>query len=384
MDALAAVRALLDELVQLAPWWRSYGAVLSASERERRCAATDKRVASFEEEHHILLPEEYRVLLLGVGDCAPLPGQVRGGLVPLDEALCTTTASDLLGPLCTAFSHVGDEAVSLRWHDDLDEYCESPPLRGVLPIADGGCDVSFLLVVTGIDRGKVWSFAASAAPELQPTGLGFLAWYTRRLDAGLAPLRAEQDKRDAWAARIVADSSDVEAAVALGRDLLPGDEQRAAELIEHAWTMEEVPSACQGARLRAVAELDLLQGRFDRIASMEIDEDDCLRCYAGVAAALAQDWLRCDALLSCTAKLPFGLRRLAAYCRGRALAELGREQAALDLLRASPSSARSYELIVELHAAVGKSDGAPRMPDPVLRARAPSRPTLASYLLSTL
>lgn len=382
------VRAQLEELAQLAPWWRGYGMALAAtaSERVGHRAAMQEVVPKFEEEHQIRLPEEYRGLLLGVGDCAPLPGQARGGLLPLHSALCATTASDLLGRLCIPFSHYGNDDVSLPWDDELDDYCERPPLQGVLPIADGGCDVSFLLVVTGPDRGMVWAFAASGEPELQPTGLGFLAWYTGRLDAGLAPLRAERDKRDAWAARVAADPSDAEAAVALGRDLLLVDEPRAAELIERAWALGEVPEACRGARLRAVAELDLLQGRFDRIATMESEDDGCLRCYAGVAAALERDWVRSDALLSCATKLPFGLRILAAYCRGRALAGLGQEQAALDLLRASPSSARSYELIAELQAELGESGRSLRLPDPSVRTRArpPERPTVASYLLSKL
>ena len=307
-DSLGRIRALLDQLIQLAPWWQGFCQVLG-----------EEDIASFETAHRIALPEGYRSLLRQIGDRAPIPGQARGGLLPLADALTATTASDYLGALAEPFPFAGVSDATLPWDDARDDYRDPPPLRGLLPIGDGGCDVTYHLVVSGAERGQVWVFAPSGAPELSATGESLLAWYERRLVAALTPLQNTVAAREALEERVERDPQDLAAAVELGRELLLTDTARAASLIEQAWQgRAPQDDEARVRRLRAVAELDLLQGRDDRIEGMRGEADAWLQCFVAVAAARAHRWGDFASHIAAAHYIPMPWRALVAAYRAQA------------------------------------------------------------------
>jgi tetratricopeptide (TPR) repeat protein len=380
MLPLDHIRALTDELLALAPWWSGFFVPVE-----------EARIEAFEKEHRTSLPDSYRRLLLRIGDRAPIPGQARGGFLPLAEAMSASTASGFLGPLADPFPFSGDQEASLEWDEEQDEYANPPPLRGLLPIGDGGCDVTYHLVVTGQDRGKVWTFAPSGDPELAPTGLELLPWYEKRLEAGLAPLRKVGAQRALWEDRLRADPKDWEAALGLGRETLLLDTARAATLIESAW--EARASLTKELRiplLRAIAELDLLQGRAERVAAMADEDDAWVRCYAGIVAAREERWSDCNALLAATEYIPLPMRGPVSYYRGRALIECGDADAASAHLRSNHATAYTYALFAELYDERGDVAEALRayrharsghQPHPLYQ---PQKPTLAQRLAPPL
>jgi tetratricopeptide (TPR) repeat protein len=380
MPNIDQLQLLLEELLRLAPWWSGFWKPLA-----------EAPIEAFEKEHQIGLPDSYRLLLLRIGDRAPIPGQARGGFLPLAEAMDATTASGFLGPLADSFPFSGESEASLPWDEEGDTYRDPPPLRGLLPIGDGGCDVTYHLVVTGEDRGMVWIFAASGDPELTPTGLQLLPWYERRLEAALAPLRKAEAARIAWDHRLAEDERDWEAALALGREILLTDTDRAAALIESVWQARATLSADHRVQLlRAVAELDLLQGRSERLVTMEGEDDVWVRCYTGVAAGRAGRWGDCEALLGAAEYVPLPMRGPVSYYRGRALIEGGNADAALAHLRSSSATAYTYALFAELYSTRGDTAEALRayrharsghQPHPLYQ---PQRPGLAQRLVPPL
>jgi hypothetical protein len=170
-EAIDRIRALVDELVALAPWWAGWARPL-----------TEAEIARFEAEHGVKLPDSYRAVLRTIGDHAPLPTRPGGALAPLADARGLSVASAAVGPLADPFPHVGDAAVELEWDEEADDYADPLWLRGCLPLTEAGCDESLVLVISGPDRGRVWRATPSGRPELHPTGLEFDRWYASELE----------------------------------------------------------------------------------------------------------------------------------------------------------------------------------------------------------
>ncbi|HVI03816.1 MAG TPA: hypothetical protein VM869_34220 [Enhygromyxa sp.] len=372
-DLLERIRRLCERLVEIAPWWAGWWTPLA-----------EGRLAEFEREHGIELPSGHRRLLAEVGERAPMPGRPRGGLLELDAALVSTTASELLGSLQQPFVGEGAEAIELEWDDEADAYTDPNPLAGCLPVLDGGCDQIYLLVVTGADRGRVWSFAASGAPQLRPTGAEFLDWYLAELGRGMAPLEADAAEREALERRLASDPDDLDAAVALGRRLLLFDRARAGLLLERAWAGSDALSPEGQIELRrAIAELDLLAGRRDRLDAMS-DDDPWLRTYMGIAAARAGEHDRAIERLE-GATIPVLLRPAAIGHLAVAHAARGRIEHALGLLRSTQASASNHAIAARLREAIGEHEAAQRSWREALAARDPARtgprpPRLADFL----
>ena len=132
-NLLERIRRLCQRLVEIAPWWDGWWRPMA-----------ERRLSGFERDHAIVLPDGYRRLLVEIGDRAPIPGRPRGGLIEFEEALVGTTVAELLGPLDRPFPTAGEDTLDLEWDEDADD----TPLAGCLPIVDGGCDLTYLLVVT--------------------------------------------------------------------------------------------------------------------------------------------------------------------------------------------------------------------------------------------
>lgn len=344
-DSLERIHRLLERLVEIAPWWAGWWTPVP-----------DHQLADFERAHGVVLPSAHRQLLIDIGEPAPIPGRPRGGLIRLAQALVDTPASDLLGPLAQPFIGAGDGEVDLEWDDDD----EDPPFAGCLPVLDAG-DSIYLLIITGSERGRVWSYSPSSAPPLRSTGAKFLDWYAAELERGMTPLEADVREREALEQRVANDPEDLAASVTLGRRLLLIDRARARELLERAWTaIDSLEPSTQLDLRRAIAELDLLDGRSDRLASMpDVDADPWLRTYSGIAAARAGDHEQAIARLE-GAKIPVLLRSAAIGHLARAHAAHGRFEHALALLRSTQASTSNHAIAARLREAMGDQQAAQR------------------------
>lgn len=161
---------------------------------------------TWEREHGVELPGEYRAFLrdLGNGGAGPAYGIFPLGLWdgaggPLEPW------ADAVGDLRAPFPHgeawnlpearfdvpeglVGDEEDA--WHSALDEEYWGA-IGGAFWICHHGCAIRTLLVVTGPERGNVWwddrANQAGVAPHTDATGrhLSFGEWYREWLVNGL-------------------------------------------------------------------------------------------------------------------------------------------------------------------------------------------------------
>jgi hypothetical protein len=347
-DLLERIRRLCERLVEIAPWWSGWWT-----------PAPDQRLAAFEREHGIVLPDGYRSLLTTIGERAPIPGRPHGGLLELDQALAVPLAAELLGALDQPFIGAGDDPIELEWDDEADAYTDPTPLAGCLPVLDRG-DAIDVLVVTGADRGRVWSFAPSSAPALRPAGAEFLDWYLVELERGMIPLEKEAQELEAHSLRVERNSGDLAACVALGRRLLLSDRDRARDLLEGAWAViESLDADTQIELRRAIAELDLLDGRRDRIEAMADSDDPWLHTYAGIAAAHAGAHEQVIARLEALA-IPVLLRSAAIGHLALAHAACGRIEHAIGLLRATQASASNHAIAARLREATGQREAALR------------------------
>lgn len=338
MEEIHELVTWVSELVRLAPWWAG-------------CARPIREVeiADFEAQHGTALPSAYRAVLLCIGDRAPLPAIVGGALLPLHRARELPIASGYIGPLADPFPHSGTAAVSVDWNDEADDYTDPLWLRGCLPLAEAGCDQSYVLVVSGPDCGRVWSVTPSGAPQLHPTGLEFTQWYRAELEKGIAPERARSRDLAALERRLEVDSEDQEAAIGLGRALLLTDRPRAAQLLERAWARDrETPGLS-----RAIAELDLLADRHDRIDTLAGRDPPWGRTLAALAAARRRDDARAVELFE-LGPTPVFFSAVAAGHHALSLRRLGQPERALAVLRQASSTYATAALLAEVYTQLGQ------------------------------
>ncbi|MDH3523809.1 MAG: SMI1/KNR4 family protein [Acidobacteriota bacterium] len=169
----------------------------------------DDRLAAFEEQHGIALPEEYRGFLLrcGNGGAGPYYGLFPLGLFEgAGRGLEPWREGDgFAGVLRSPFPHaipwnlpdaafapqvanMTDDQVH-EWHQQHDAKYWAPELTaGSFPICHQGCAYRDLLVVTGSSRGQIWLDGRASdqgiAPELTKDGAihTFSTWYAEWLD----------------------------------------------------------------------------------------------------------------------------------------------------------------------------------------------------------
>jgi tetratricopeptide (TPR) repeat protein len=339
-DTAAEIRELVDDLVGIAPWWSGWARPIDEAE-----------IARFEAAHAVTLPAEHRAILLEVGDHAPLPDRPGGALAPLARARELSTVTSFLGPLAEPFPHSGSAAIELEWDDEADDYADPHWLRGCLPLTGAGCDQSYVLVVSGADRGRVWSVTPSGSPELHPTGLDFASWYRAELERGLERERSRLAELDALERRVA--GGDLEAQAELGRALLYRDRARARELLERAWA--RAPDTPKLGR--AIAELDLLEDRHDRIDDLAERDPPWGRCYAAIAATRRDDYARALELFAHDGH-PATIGALVAGYHALALLGSGQPRRAIEVLRSGPASLANYALLARLRGQVGEVDEA--------------------------
>ena len=362
------IEALIRELSTLAPWWRG-----------RAQPVAEAHLRAFEQSENVALCPDHRALLAQIGEPAPLPTHPAGALLPLVHAREETIVADVLGPLSSPFAATGEAPVELAWDEARDDFADPQWLAGCLPLASAGCDLVDVLVITGAERGRVWTATPSAEPQLHPSGLEFAAWYRGELERGLAPERARAAREAELEARLDRDPDDHEAAAELGTALVHRDPERAAPLLELAWTRSK--DAAEASLARALAELDLVRARFDRLTKLEQHPAPGVRTLAAIGAIRSGADARGLALLDAT-ESPALLRGLAREHEAIARARAGDLEGALSSLRRAPPGRRIVELRAQLLDADNQGQAAARerarlrMPGPTK----PHAPTLFDRL----
>ena len=190
------IRSNIDDLAKLSkelavsdPAYRVFGA---GTHRYRSGPILrEEDLASFEAEHQVKLPLDYRAFLTTVGDGGAGPyyglsqlSHTTDGTVPY-LPFVWSKAVFVHSPADIGLTAADVEATKF----DGSELAMSLP--GVLFLAHEGCGYFQFLVVNGPAYGTIWSDWRAADCGLVPTGLTFSAWYKRWAERCLARLARE-------------------------------------------------------------------------------------------------------------------------------------------------------------------------------------------------
>jgi hypothetical protein len=222
MDELAAVRQQLGRLRAADPKLRLFGATTHRYHLNR--CLSERAILAFEQAYGIALPDDYRAFIRYIGDGGAGPFY---GICPLAKAVVLTEKSLLAQP----FPHVhwwngvqppdwwhGLETHTISQDDihvDEEAYFNDRHIQGSLRLAHEGCGHYRLLVVSGPERGHMWSDSRVSDQGIMPlpflscayhvagftliserdatTRMSFLTWYRRWLDAALAYIAGNRD-----------------------------------------------------------------------------------------------------------------------------------------------------------------------------------------------
>lgn len=111
-------------------------------------------LAAVERRHSMALPEDYRAFLLQVGDGGAGPYY---GLYPLARGIERAVEDALARPFPFTTPYVRPESAGEAAVESfLKDVNRAEHVQGALPLADFGCGIDALLVVTGAARGTLW------------------------------------------------------------------------------------------------------------------------------------------------------------------------------------------------------------------------------------
>lgn len=144
---------------------------------------------AFERNSDIELPDSYRAWLLALGERPIVPGLVGSQALALADCTTDPVYSSFAGRLNEPFPHTGVDSVALCWDEGKDNYADEHPLRGTVCLGSAGCDQIWVVVVTGADRGSVWTFTPFVDEELSPTGQSLPEWNLERISQRIAEER---------------------------------------------------------------------------------------------------------------------------------------------------------------------------------------------------
>ncbi|MBD2126785.1 SMI1/KNR4 family protein [Microcoleus sp. ZQ-A2] len=160
---------------------------------------TKKQVANFEQQYKITLPEDYRSFLLHIGNGGS--GRYGGagpcyGILSLEKSLAEIKIEIKnfgLNFLSEPFPLKESDALDCihKRNRELPFYFidEDYPLCGSLPICHQGCGWMYVLVVSGEQKGKIWTAGEGWCPfYYEDNQIDFLTWYEDWLDSSLADI----------------------------------------------------------------------------------------------------------------------------------------------------------------------------------------------------
>jgi hypothetical protein len=181
---LSHVAEDLRRLAVLDAHRKAFGAI--GHHHQLRPLARPGDVAAFERAHAIRLPPEYRAFLLRVGNGGVGPFY---GIHPLGQDTdgpWKTEPFAAVGRLGSPFPHrapwnLSEEELTALAPDDEEDEDNEPielereyfaPIDGAFPIADEGCGMCTVLVVSGPEAGTVWRDARADFDGIRPWGSG--------------------------------------------------------------------------------------------------------------------------------------------------------------------------------------------------------------------
>jgi len=172
MNKVLQLKKKLNQLAILDATFEVFGAELH--EYKLNACLKDVHIAAFETKYNIILPSEYRRFLLEVGNGGAGPGY---GLYVLETAVESYLPNYQI--LSQPFP------LTQPWNDlDLvrDVYLDNKFVQGTLTIANYGCGIYALLVISGEQQGKIWIDDRTNDSGIYPASRNF-CHYFHDLDA---------------------------------------------------------------------------------------------------------------------------------------------------------------------------------------------------------
>ncbi|HAA0651238.1 SMI1/KNR4 family protein [Listeria innocua] len=198
-DRLARIQAKITALKEKDPDLNLFGSESHTYKLNE--PLSNQTLTTFENEHQITLPQDYRAFLEQIGNGGMGPYY---GLETLTDGLCSSLdyKDEKYGvqTLSEPFPHTDDwnapgykEGMSDEDYDAWQELCfQDKEVFGLLRIANFGCGVSINLVVNGPSYGEIWVDDRNNDNGVYPDfyfgneeRLGFLEWYELWLDKSI-------------------------------------------------------------------------------------------------------------------------------------------------------------------------------------------------------
>jgi SMI1 / KNR4 family (SUKH-1) len=155
---------------------------------------SEHELFAFEQEFKVSLPSEYVEFLMHLGNGGAGPGYGLFSLArsAVEQREHEDSSLDRPFPLTEAVANALRDCRS-EGDKPLHPFIETQRrLDGIIEICDLGCGSKYGLVLTGDQRGRVWSFGGPTYYRWTPASrdrspISFLAWYEEWLDEALAP-----------------------------------------------------------------------------------------------------------------------------------------------------------------------------------------------------
>ncbi|HLP91298.1 MAG TPA: SMI1/KNR4 family protein [Nostocaceae cyanobacterium] len=174
MNNFWQLKQKLEQLANLDATFEIFGAE-SHGYQSNPCLK-DAEIQAFERKYNIDLPRDYRQFLLEVGNGGAGPGY---GLYKIlgtgsDNEVAATPYQNNFDILSRPFSF------TTAWNNlelPVNEYLDNKLLQGALTIANYGCGIYALLVITGDQKGQIWIDDRTNDSGIYPASLNFCRYF---------------------------------------------------------------------------------------------------------------------------------------------------------------------------------------------------------------
>ncbi|GHO89406.1 SMI1/KNR4 family protein [Dictyobacter formicarum] len=194
LDRLNLIKEKLKSLKRQDTQFQTFGA--SEHTYELHPPLTPDEVSAFEQQHAIILPEDYRNFLLSIGNGGAGPYY---GLFPIhmyNWELENVQDNFLALPFPHQKAWQPDsDVIDTEAVDENHTYFGNYWIQGAMRICHFGCGVYLLLVVTGPERGNIWFDDRASDNGIYPAESNFLTWYETWLEDSLQNVKPKKETR---------------------------------------------------------------------------------------------------------------------------------------------------------------------------------------------